>query len=160
MRVSEPLRAQSEDIVATLEGSLLHIHVSKDNRYIHAQRVKTTKLAANPSHIHGHYYCTEIDSVFHCSGSGSMFHGSFDGFLGRGPVHLSRSLGDDVWALACPRAMDSQPPGDWTVVVRRDRSGNVVGVAIGCWLARNLAFIKTWEMKQPVTQHFYSRSPT
>lgn len=150
MRVLEPLRAQSEDMVATLEGSLLHIQVPKDNRYIHAHRVKTTKLAANSSHMHGNYYCAEIDSVFHCSGSGGMLYGSFDGFLGQGPVHLIRSLGDDVWALACPRAMDSQPPGDWTVVVRRDGIGNVTGVTIGCWLARNLEFIKTGEMRQPV----------
>ncbi|KAF4621965.1 hypothetical protein G7Y89_g14378 [Cudoniella acicularis] len=150
MRVVEPFRAQSDNMVATLEGSLLHIHVPKDNRNIHAQRVTTTKLAANPSDMHGHYYCAEVDSVFHCSGSGGMLYGSFDGFLGQGPVHLIRSLGDDVWALACPRAMDSQPPGDWTVVVRRDDSGNVTGVTIGCWLARNLEFIKTGEMKQPV----------
>jgi hypothetical protein len=79
-----------------------------------------------------------------------MLYGSFDGFLGKGPVHLIRSLGDDVWALACPRAMDSQPPGDWTVVVRRDDSGNVTGVTIGCWLARNLEFVKTGEVKEPV----------
>ena len=150
MRVVEPFRAQSDDMVATLEGSLLHLHVPKDNRNIHAQRVTTTKLAANSSDVHGHYYCAEVDSVFHCSGSGGMLYGSFDGFLGRGPVHLIRALGDDVWALACPRAMDSQPPGDWTVVVRRDDSGNVTGVTIGCWLARNLEFIKTGEMKQPV----------
>lgn len=82
--------------------------------------------------MHGAYYCAEIDSVFHCSGSGGMLYGSFDGFLGKGPVHLIRSIGDDVWFLACPRAMDSQPPGDWTIVVRRDDSGDVTGITIGC----------------------------
>ena len=150
MRVFEPLRAQCEDMVATLDGSLLHLHVPKDNRYIHAQRVKAIKLPANSSHMHGHYFCAEIDSVFHCSGSGGMLYGSFDGFLGQGPVHLMRSLGDEVWALACPRAMDSTPPGDWTVVVHRDGSGSVTGVIIGCWLARNLEFVKTGEMRQTV----------
>jgi CubicO group peptidase (beta-lactamase class C family) len=150
MRVFEPLRAQFEDMVATLNGSLLHLHVPKDNRYIHAQRVKTIKLPANSSHMHGHYFCAEIDSVFHCSGSGGMLYGSFDGFLGQGPVHLMRSLGEDVWALACPRAMDSTPPGDWTVVVHRDGSGSVTGVIIGCWLARNLEFVKTEEVRQPL----------
>ena len=142
IRVFESLRAQSEDMVATLEGSLLHIHVPKDNRHIHAQRVKPTKLAATSSQLHGRYYCAEIDSMFHCSGSGAMLYGSFDGFLGEGPVHLMRSLGEDVWALACPRAMDSSPPGDWTVVVRRDGGGTVTAVTIGCWLARNLEYVK------------------
>ncbi len=147
IRVVEPFRAQSDDMVATLEGNLLHIHVPKDNRLIHAQRVATTKLAANSSDIHGQYYCAEIVSVFHCSGSGGMLYGSFDGFLGQGPVHLIRSLGDDVWALACPRAMDSAPPGDWTVVVHRDNNDIVTGVTIGCCLARKLEFLKTREAK-------------
>jgi CubicO group peptidase (beta-lactamase class C family) len=143
MRMVEPLRAQSEDMVATLEGSRLNIHVPKDNRHIHAQRVAATKPTANYSDMHGDYYCAEIDSVFHCSGSGSMLYGSFDGFLGQGPVHLIRSLGGDVWALACPRAMDSTPPGDWTIVVHRNNGGSVTDITIGCWLARNLAFSKT-----------------
>ena len=142
MRVVEPLRAQSDVMVATLEGGLLHIHVPKDNRYIHAHRVKPAKLVVNSFDMQGDYYCAEIDSVFHCAGSGGMLYGSFDGFLGQGPVHLIRSLGEDVWALGCPRAMDSTPPGDWTVVVRRDNSGSVNGFTIGCWLARNLEFIK------------------
>jgi hypothetical protein len=150
LRVVEPFLAQSDDMVATLEGNLLHIDVPKDNRNIHAQRVATTKLAANSSDIHGHYYCAEINSVFHCSGSGGMLYGSFDGFLGQGPVHLLRSLADDVWALACPRAMDSTPPGDWTVVVHRDNNDNITGITIGCWLARKLEFLKTGEAKQPV----------
>jgi CubicO group peptidase (beta-lactamase class C family) len=150
LRVVEPFLAQSDDMVATLEGNLLHIHVPNDNRNIHAQRIATTKLAANSSDIHGHYYCAEINSVFHCSGSGGMLYGSFDGFLGQGPVHLIRSLADDVWALACPRAMDSTPPGDWTVVVHRDNNDNITGVTIGCWLARKLDFLKTGEAKQSV----------
>lgn len=80
------------------------------------------------------YYCTEIDSEFHCDGSGGMLYGSFDGFLGQGLIHLIRSLGDDVWALAFPRVMYSQAPGDWIVVVHRGGSGNVSGVTVGCWL--------------------------
>jgi len=142
IRMVEPFRAQSNDMVATLEGSLLCIHLPKDNRNIHAQRVTTTKFAVKTSDIHGNYYCAEADSVFQCSGSGGMLYGSFDGFLGQGPVHLIRPLADDVWALACPRAMDSEPPGDWTLVMRRDDSGNVTGITIGCWLARNLEFAK------------------
>lgn len=142
LRVLEPFRAQSDDTVAILEGNILHLHVPKDNRKIQAQRVGATKLPANSSDVHGRYYCAEVDSVFHCSGSGALFYGSFDGFLGKGPVHLIRSLGDDVWALACPRAMDATPPGDWTIVVRRDDYHKVTGIVIGCWLARDLEFIK------------------
>lgn len=142
LRVVEAYRAQSDGMVATLDGTFLHIHVSPDNRTIHAQRVASGKPASNSSELQGEYRCAEIDSVFHCSGSGDMLYGMFDGFLGQGPVHMMRSLGDDLWALACPRAMDSSPPGDWTVIVRRNDDGKVAGVTIGCWLARRLEFIK------------------
>lgn len=143
MRTVEEYRAQAEGLVATLEGDLLQLHVAKDNRKIQAQRVAKSKLPIEDSGIQGDYRCDEIDSVFHCSGQGGMLYGSFDGFLGSGPVHLMRCLAQDVWALACPRGMDATPPGDWTVVVRRDESGGVAGVTLGCWLARRLEFEKT-----------------
>ncbi|OKL57470.1 hypothetical protein UA08_06938 [Talaromyces atroroseus] len=142
MRVVEEYKAQSNGMVATLDGATLHLHVPQDNRTLHAQRVASVKPASNSSELQGDYRCAEIDSVFHCSGSGDMLYGMFDGFLGQGPVHMMRSLGEDLWALSCPRAMDSTPPGDWTVIVRRNDDGKVVGVTIGCWLARRLEFIK------------------
>jgi len=83
MRVIEPLRAQSDTMDATLEVNLLHLHVPKDNRYIHARRVPTAKLVAKVSDMQGDYYCVEIDFTFHCNGSAGMLYGSFDGFLGR-----------------------------------------------------------------------------
>ncbi|KAH9905994.1 beta-lactamase-type transpeptidase fold domain-containing protein [Xylariomycetidae sp. FL2044] len=145
LRVVEVYRAQSDGMVATLDGTSLHLHVPPDNRTIHAQRVADVKPAADFSALQGEYRCAEIDSTFHCSGSGDMLYGMFDGFLGFGPVHMMRSLGEDLWALACPRAMDSTPPGDWTVVVRRGDDGKVAGLTIGCWLARRLEFVKQGE---------------
>ncbi|KAH8664487.1 beta-lactamase-type transpeptidase [Xylariales sp. PMI_506] len=141
-QVVEAYKAQSGGTIATLDGNSLHLHVPQDNRTVNAQRVANKKPASTFSELQGDYYCSEIDSTFHCSGSGDILYGMFDGFLGEGPVHLMRSLGEDVWALACPRAMDSTPPGDWTVIVRRNDDGKVAGVTIGCWLARRLEFIK------------------
>jgi D-aminopeptidase len=46
----------------------------------------------------------------------------------------------DVWLLPCPRALDHTPPGDWTLAFRRDPRGRVVGVTVGCWLARGLNY--------------------
>jgi hypothetical protein len=143
MRLIEEHQAHSDDIVATLDGTSLHLQIPRDNRTIRAERVAASKVTANSADMKGDYSCAEIDSVFHCSGSGAMLYGSFDGFLGQGPVHLMRPLADDIWALACPRAMYSTPPGDWTVVIHRDGSGNVASTTIGCWLARKLEFIKT-----------------
>lgn len=81
--------------------------------------------------------------MFHCSGTDGMLYGSFDGFFGKGPIHLMRALAEDVFALACPRAMDSSPPGDWTIVARRDASGKISAVTVGCWLARKLDFVRS-----------------
>ncbi len=142
LRVVEAYRAQSNGMLATLDGPSLHLHIPRDNRTVHAHRVASAKANTSSSELQGDYHCAEIDSVFHCSGSGDMLYGMFDGFLGHGPVHMMRLLGDDLWALACPRAMDAPAPGDWTIIVRRNDEGKVAGVTIGCWLARRLEFIK------------------
>ncbi|EXJ83125.1 hypothetical protein A1O1_06744 [Capronia coronata CBS 617.96] len=144
LRVVEACRAESNSMVATLDGSCLHLYVPQDNRTLHAQRVASSgkPASSDSSGLQGDYHCAEIGSVFRCSGSGDMVYGMFDGFLGHGPVHLMRQLGDDLWALACPRAMDATPPGDWTIIVRRNDKGKVAGLTIGCWLARRLEFIK------------------
>ncbi|KAF1729511.1 D-aminopeptidase [Beauveria bassiana] len=138
----EANKAVSIDVTALLDGDVLNITVPKDNRKFRAHRVPVAKPNAKYSDLHGKFECAEIDSVFHCSGTDGMLYGSFDGFLGKGPIHLIRPLAEDVFALACPRAMDSSPPGDWTVVARRDDSGRIVRVTIGCWLARKLEYIR------------------
>lgn len=142
LRVVEAYKAQSEGMVATLDGTSLHIHIPADNRTVHAQRVADRQPGSDSSDIHGDYHCGELGSTFRCSGSGDMLYGTFDGFLGQGPVHMMRPLGEDLWALACPRGMDAPAPGDWTIVVRRNDDKKVVGVTIGCWLARKLEFVK------------------
>ncbi|KAJ6785794.1 hypothetical protein PWT90_06927 [Aphanocladium album] len=138
----EANKAASKDVTVVLDSDAIEVTLPKDNRKFRANRVPVTKPRAEFSALHGSYRCDEIDSIFHCSGTDGMLYGSFDGFLGKGPIHLLRPLGEDVFALACPRAMDSSPPGDWTVVARRDTSGNVSGVTIGCWLARKLEFVR------------------
>ena len=142
LRMDEAYKAHSDGMVATLAGSSLHLRISEDNRTVNAQRIASGKPASDSFELQGDYHCAEIESVFHCSGSGDMLYGMFDGFLGQGHVHMMRSLGVDLWALACPRSMDSEPPGDWTIIVRRNSEGKVAGVTIGCWLARRLEFIK------------------
>jgi D-aminopeptidase len=71
-----------------------------------------------------------------------VVYGGFSGFLGRGRMELLDPIGPDLWALPCPRALDHTPPGDWTLSFRRDPSGRVDGVDIGCWLARRLPYAR------------------
>lgn len=139
----EANKAVSNDITAILNGDVLEVTLPKDNRRLRANRVPAANPHANYSDLHGNFKCAEIDSVFHCSGTDGMLYGSFDGFFGKGPIHLMRPLADDVFALACPRAMDSSPPGDWTIVAHRDAGGKISSVTVGCWLARKLDFVRT-----------------
>lgn len=139
---TETNKALNKNISITLDGDVLEATIPADNRVIRATRVPVSKPDTDFSEFHGAYYCDEIESTFHCSGTDGMLYGSFDGFIGKGPIHLIRPLAEDVYALACPRAMDSSPPGDWTIVARRDATGKISSVTIGCWLARNLQFTK------------------
>ncbi|KAH8880947.1 beta-lactamase-type transpeptidase [Thozetella sp. PMI_491] len=143
MKATGANAAECLGMTATVERDALHIHRMTDNLRAHARRIAKADVNANDHGLQGEYRCEEIDSVFRCSGQGGMLYGHFEGFLGQGPPHLMRCLGQDVWALSCPRSMDARPPGDWTVVIRRDEQGAVAGVTIGCWLARRLDFIRT-----------------
>jgi hypothetical protein len=57
-------------------------------------------------------------------------------------MHLMRYLEEDIWFLTCPRDLDAPAPDDWTVVFKRDETGTIVSVVMGCLLARNVQF--TW----------------
>jgi D-aminopeptidase len=90
--------------------------------------------------IAGRYRCQELDAELSVADAGGVLYGSFSGFLGRGRMELLGPVGRDVWVLPCPRALDHTPPGDWTLAFRRDGAGAVIGVQIGCWLARRLDY--------------------
>lgn len=92
--------------------------------------------------IAGRYWSPETESALEIEGAGSAFAGRFDGFLGRGPMHQIRPFAGDVWKLATPRGMDAPAPGDWTMRIRRNADGAVEGLVLGCWLARNVTFIR------------------
>lgn len=139
-------RAESRSMTASISeqaGGVLSIHRIRDHRHIEARRIDSgSKKFADLSLI-GDYHCAEANSVFHCEGQDGILYGSFDGFLGQGPVHLMRYLGDNVWLLICQRAMDVPAPGDWTMVFDADEGGNITGFTIGCWIARGLKYTKS-----------------
>lgn len=143
-KVVEEGKATHGTKTATLEGDTLRLHVLDDNNTVVAQRVSDKTKDAKPdfsADLIGEYYSEEIDSTVALYGTGSMIYVGFEGFFGKGPLHFARPIGDDVWAMACPRGMDSSPPGDWTIIVRRD-GDKVTGLTIGCWLARKIEYVK------------------
>ena len=72
--------------------------------------------------------------------AGGVLYAAFSGFLGQGRMEMLEPIGEDLWALPCPRALDHTPPGDWTLAVRRDETGRATGLTLGCWLARGLEY--------------------
>jgi D-aminopeptidase len=92
--------------------------------------------------IAGRFRCGELNAELAVADAGGVLYGGFSGFLGQGRMELLGSVGGDVWVLPCPRALDHTPPGDWTLAFRRDGSGRVAGVQVGCWLARRLEYTR------------------
>ncbi|KAE8368060.1 beta-lactamase/transpeptidase-like protein [Aspergillus caelatus] len=137
----EENKAQSSNMIGTINGDFLVLHRLDDNRLIRANRVATGQQPPKDYYL-GAYYCAEVDSTFHCTGGGGMLYGLFEGYLGQGPPHLMRYIGEDIWILVCPRGLDAPAPGNWTVVFQRDDHGDIVRVTIGCWLARKVVFVK------------------
>jgi D-aminopeptidase len=93
--------------------------------------------------LSGRYRCEELDAEITVIGEKGVFYGGFSGFLGNGRMELLEPIGVDVMALPCPRALDQSPPGDWTLVVRRNDNADVVGLTVGCWLARGLLYTRS-----------------
>ncbi|KAJ5159797.1 D-aminopeptidase [Penicillium canariense] len=142
LKLTDAKNGRTSSMIASIDGDILRIHRLAENRKLEAQRLTPQDTSLRDPALPGDYYCAEVDSTFHCTGSAGMLYGSFDGYLGQGIVTPMRYLGNDVWALTCPRGLDASAPGDWTVVFHRDENSSIVGFKIGCWLARGLDFVK------------------
>ena len=105
-------------------------------------RSRLVRLAEGPKRLDaaGVWRCEELDAELTLVDAGGALYGALSGALGRGRMEQMTAVADDVWALPCPRALDHTPPGDWTVAVRRDGSGQAQEITLGCWLARNLTY--------------------
>jgi hypothetical protein len=139
--------AQTDGMKLRLEGDVLHVERIHDNRTLRAKRLQAVDKKdlgqSSSSSVVGVYRNEECDSVFTVSGERGALYGSFDGFLGRGPIWMMRQIGENqVWALGNPRGLDATPPGDWTVVFKDGKDGKCSRVTVGCWLARKVEFVR------------------
>ncbi|KAJ1325399.1 D-aminopeptidase [Microdochium nivale] len=151
-----PLRsstvAESPGTRAEIDGDILRVHRVVDNRVLVGQRIRAAPALGTivgegqqqqplQSQIQGRYRCETLGSDLRITGQGAILYGVFEGFMGKGPAHIMRPLGENVWVLACPRGIDCAPPGDWTLVFDGE-GGRVTGFTIGCWLARKIDYRK------------------
>ena len=144
-----PYRARSREMIAELKGDRIVLYRLEDNQILHADRLPEPAVQESTEELVGVYRCAEIDSTLLCDAAGGVLFGAFEGFLGSGPAHLMHPLGHDTWALKCPRGMDAPAPGDWTLVFERDPDGSIATVTVGCWLARQLKYVRTHSAAPP-----------
>lgn len=110
-----------------------------DNLQVDARRL-TPLASADGMEIAGRYQCDELDAALEIEARDGAVYVGFEGMLGAGPMERVYPLAADLWCVTTRRAMDAAPPGEWTVIVRRDPGGAVSGLTLGCWLARNLDY--------------------
>ncbi|KAJ5003139.1 D-aminopeptidase [Colletotrichum sp. SAR 10_66] len=112
INLKDPKHAESPGMVAKIDGNQLKIHRVKENRALKASRILQGGTV-NYSAFGGDFYCAEIDSTFHCRNEGRMLFGSFNGYLGHGPAHLMRYIGQDLEELlvCCSSACRSEEHG-------------------------------------------------
>jgi D-aminopeptidase len=130
--------ASDGDSRLALKADGLWLDRPKDN-----QRSRLTPIPSGGAPIAGRagrYRCAELDAELTIADAGGALYGGFSGFLGQSRMEMLESVGPDVWALPCPRALDHTPPGDWTVIFYPDEAGLVNTVRVGCWLARGLTY--------------------
>lgn len=98
--------------------------------------------AADAEAIAGRYVSDELGAEMTIEARDGAAYARFSGMLGSGRMERVVPAGKDVWLVATRRSMDAPAPGDWTLVVRRDAGGAVVGLTLGCWLARAIDYAR------------------
>ena len=98
--------------------------------------------AAGDVCLAGRYRSVELeaDIVIECRDGGTYLWA--EGFLGTGRPEIVQPAGPDIWIVVTRRAMDAPAPGDWTLVAARDAAGHIIGLTLGCWLARGIHYAR------------------
>ncbi|CAI9121013.1 D-aminopeptidase [Brytella acorum] len=132
-----PTHAGTDGTRIALDGDRLTVTRPLENRV--TTLVKREKTIGKLD-IAGEYLCGELDAALHIVNAGGTLYATFSGMLGAGRMEQLQPLSDDLWQLPCLRALDHAPPGQWTLAFTRGDQGDIRGVSVGCWLARNLFY--------------------
>ncbi len=130
--------ARSSAVSLSANGTGLQMGRERENLVTTAHKVAGK---AKPD-IAGRYRSAELGADIEIDSTNGVLFAGFDGLLGKGAMHAMQPFAEDIWLVSCKRSMDAPAPGDWTVRIHRDGRGAVSGLTIGCWLARQIDYIK------------------
>lgn len=139
LRPLDETRAEAPGLVLRREGDLLVMERRDENLVVRATRL-TPLDRADATEIAGGYRSDAIGAELEIEARDGAASVGFSGMLGAGPMERMYPLARDLWAVTSRRAMDAAPPGEWTLRIRRDAAGRVVGLTLGCWLARGILY--------------------
>lgn len=141
LRLVNANEAIADEMTVRFVNGELSIERPHEHRKFTARKLKAVEISADASAFVSKYYSEEIDSTFTVTGSGAMLYGMFDGYLGQGPAHTMRRLGEDVWWLACFRSLDAPTPGYWTIAFDSEKAA-ITGATVGVMGARKIKYKK------------------
>ena len=138
VNVVAPDQAQSGHMVLKRAGERIELVGTQENLKTTLHRIGGKARLD----VVGRYHSDELDADLTLVDQGGALYGCFEGFLGRSTMYPLYPLGEDVWYLPVQRSMDAPSPGDWKLVFQRDAQGAVSAVQVGCWLARNVQYVR------------------
>lgn len=120
-------------------GDALHMQRPTENLRVTAQPLEPIDWA-DGGQIAGRYRSEELEADLTIEAQDGIAFAWCRGMLGLGPAERLYPVARDVWIMPTRRSMDAAPPGDWTLQVRRESDGQISGLTLGCWLARNIDY--------------------
>ena len=129
-------------ITITRADDTLTMHRADENLHSTLDRL-ATDVAPFSTEISGRYEAEELDATMVIEARDGGVYGRFEGMLGTSIMERLHPVGPDTWVVATRRSMDAPAPGDWTLSLARDDAGKITGFRLGCWLARNIDYVKT-----------------
>jgi D-aminopeptidase len=125
----------------TRDGNTLTMRRDAENMLTTLDSFATDIAPLDPE-IAGRYESEELEAAMVIEVRDGGVYGRTEGMLGSGIMERLHPVGPDIWIMATRRSMDAPAPGDWTLSLSRDDTGHVMGFRLGCWLARQIDYIK------------------
>ncbi|MEI4487805.1 D-aminopeptidase [Frigidibacter sp. MR17.14] len=121
------------------EGDALRMRRPGENLDLLAAPVAPAAPGA-AADLDGLWHWPELNAFLTIETRGGATHAVARGRFGTAQPERVHPVGRDVWVMPVRRSVDAPAPGDWTLRLHRDEAGRPLGLTVGCWLARGLAY--------------------